>query len=467
MPKASMKKLHSRFIVVPADKASGNFVVICKKFYLKTMCEEMGIKKKENGRWELTGNAVYKRVTDSTEEEVIRRHHDMSVGFGLGWKEENERLPILFAIPKLHKNPYGFRFIAGASKASLKPPSVLLGRVLTFLKSHFERYCAAIQGNQGYNANWAVDNQLQVLDMLSSVKEIRSMVSADFGTLYTKLPLETVADTLLFLMNILFKHSGKSYIIVGFKNVYYSNEAVPNSISLRFEEVKELLSLVLNNTFVTFAGELFQQISGIPMGGNASAQLASLTLSGMEFRYLQKRENLENRRKLRHVVRYVDDLFGVNCGTNRGEFFDMCRAIYPSCLPLSDTTVSDSKCNYLDLGISIDNGNLDIMVYNKTNDFNFTVVRYVDASGNVPRELGLRVYYSQCIRIARICNHRSAFQEAIGQLSREFILKGYYKSELLDQFLCLFRNYSVLLSRFIIHTKKHAISCFNCGYTGM
>ena len=30
-------------LVVPADKASNNFVFICKRLYLKLMCEELGV----------------------------------------------------------------------------------------------------------------------------------------------------------------------------------------------------------------------------------------------------------------------------------------------------------------------------------------------------------------------------------------------------------------------------------------
>ncbi len=44
---------------------------------------------------------------------------------------------MILAVPKLHKNPNKFRLIAGASKSSMKPLSVLLNRILmSWIPSH-------------------------------------------------------------------------------------------------------------------------------------------------------------------------------------------------------------------------------------------------------------------------------------------------------------------------------------------
>ncbi len=39
-------------------------------------------------------------------------------------------LPYFYAIPKLHKNPYKYRFIAAASKCSTKDISILTFKIL-------------------------------------------------------------------------------------------------------------------------------------------------------------------------------------------------------------------------------------------------------------------------------------------------------------------------------------------------
>ena len=41
--KQYLKKLHDRFVLVPVDKASNNFAIICKKFYIEVLMKELGI----------------------------------------------------------------------------------------------------------------------------------------------------------------------------------------------------------------------------------------------------------------------------------------------------------------------------------------------------------------------------------------------------------------------------------------
>ncbi len=66
----SLRKLHSKYIVAPADKAANNFVICCKKYYLQCMCEEMGVGISQNGVM-ATGNETYE-VCNVTEEHVYK-----------------------------------------------------------------------------------------------------------------------------------------------------------------------------------------------------------------------------------------------------------------------------------------------------------------------------------------------------------------------------------------------------------
>ena len=40
------KQVHERFVIVPVDKASNNFAIICKTFYINVIMKELGINKK-------------------------------------------------------------------------------------------------------------------------------------------------------------------------------------------------------------------------------------------------------------------------------------------------------------------------------------------------------------------------------------------------------------------------------------
>ena len=36
------KEFHKQFVLVPADKASNNIIVVCKKFYVDVVIQELG-----------------------------------------------------------------------------------------------------------------------------------------------------------------------------------------------------------------------------------------------------------------------------------------------------------------------------------------------------------------------------------------------------------------------------------------
>ena len=50
--------LHDRFVIVPVDKASNNFGIVCKSFYLDVIKNELGISDDGN----MIGNIVYKPI---------------------------------------------------------------------------------------------------------------------------------------------------------------------------------------------------------------------------------------------------------------------------------------------------------------------------------------------------------------------------------------------------------------------
>ena len=63
-------------------------------------------------------------------------------------------LPYLYWIPKLHKNPYKQRYIAGSSKCSTKPVSLLLTKLLTAIKESLQKYCSTAYSRSGVNQMW-------------------------------------------------------------------------------------------------------------------------------------------------------------------------------------------------------------------------------------------------------------------------------------------------------------------------
>ncbi|VDK78684.1 unnamed protein product [Gongylonema pulchrum] len=64
-----------------------------------------------------------------------------------------------------------------------------------------------------------------------------------------------------------------------------------------------MLRIIFEETNVQFSGYIFKQIQGVPVGGNTSPDIADLTLSVMEYRFLRKNPGFHF-----HLFRYIDDI---------------------------------------------------------------------------------------------------------------------------------------------------------------
>ena len=106
-------------------------------------------------------------------------------------------LPLLHWIPKLHKNTYKQRFIAGSSNCSTKALSKLLTSVLTTVKEGLQKYCDVVYSHSGINQMWILKNSKQLLENLQSQSShINSIRTFDFSTLYTTIPHDKLKSRL-------------------------------------------------------------------------------------------------------------------------------------------------------------------------------------------------------------------------------------------------------------------------------
>ena len=105
--------MHEMFVLVPADKASNNVIVVRKKYYLDVVIKELSL------------NNTYKDV-HSNNVNIISRHLDYMVKNDIDVQEQHEQLPSFYWLPKLHKKPYGSRFIAASNKCTTRQLSSLL-----------------------------------------------------------------------------------------------------------------------------------------------------------------------------------------------------------------------------------------------------------------------------------------------------------------------------------------------------
>ena len=66
--KDTLHKLHANYDLVPADKATNNVIIVCKKYYIDTLVKELGINNVN------INNPTYIPIDDSTE--TIMKSHN-------------------------------------------------------------------------------------------------------------------------------------------------------------------------------------------------------------------------------------------------------------------------------------------------------------------------------------------------------------------------------------------------------
>ena len=89
-------------------------------------------------------------LTDFSASEVLSNHESVLTPFGIETSDENLDLPYIYWISKMHKNPYKHRFVAGSSKYSTKPLSILLTKLLTHIKQGLQKYCETAYSKVGF-----------------------------------------------------------------------------------------------------------------------------------------------------------------------------------------------------------------------------------------------------------------------------------------------------------------------------
>ena len=83
-------------------------------------------------------------------------------------KQDRDRLPTLYWLPKPHKRPYKARFIANSSSCTTTVLSKLLTLCHTAVKNHWIRYYDIVHERDGINYFWSINNSNDVLNKFKS-----------------------------------------------------------------------------------------------------------------------------------------------------------------------------------------------------------------------------------------------------------------------------------------------------------
>ena len=149
-------------------------------------------------------------------------------------------------------------------------------------------------------------------------------------------------------------------------------------------DICTMVEFLVDNIYVRFGGQLFQQMVGISMGTNCAPLLADLFLCSYKNEFLDKLIE-EGKRKLARksnlTYRYIDDLISFN----NKRFKEFISDIYPKELTISETTESTSIASNLNLLFIRDkSNNIMIKLYDKRDTFGFNIVNFSFMSSSIP-----------------------------------------------------------------------------------
>ena len=253
----NLNKLHDNFVLVPADKASNNVIVVCtcKKYYLDVVIKELSL------------NNTYKEVHSDCVN-IISRHLDYMVRNEIEVQEQHEQLPSFYWLPKLHKKNYGSRFIAASNKCTTKLLSSLLTSCFKTIITHYKQYCAGIYNHSGINCFWIINNSTEVLDRLHKINKTsraKQFDSYNFATLYTNIPHNALKNNIRSLFREAFKIRGAKYIIVDrHGSGHWSLESASSTtcVSVRKSTLVEWTEYLIDNVYIKVGNSVYRHTYG-------------------------------------------------------------------------------------------------------------------------------------------------------------------------------------------------------------
>ena len=166
-----------------------------------------------------------------------------------------------------------------------------------------------------------------------------------------------------------------------------------------------MIEFLVDNIYVRFGGQLFQQMVGIPMGTNCAPLLADLFLYSYENEFLDKLIKEGKDSLLESSIYHIVTSMTLSLLIIK-DFKEFISHIYPKELTISETTESTSVASYLDLlFIRDNNNNITTKLYEKRDMFGFHIVNFPFMSSNIPSAPAYGVYASQLIRYAHCCSN--------------------------------------------------------------
>ena len=156
--------------------------------------------------------------------------------------------------------------------------------------------------------------------------------------------------------------------------------------------IKQSIRYLVNNCFFKLGDKIFRQVIGIPMGLDPAPFMANLFLYHYENKWVRglKKISLQRARKYSLSFRFTVLIFERSC-----------KEIYPPELQLNKEHFGD-KVSFLDLCITKKDRQLSMNLFDKIDDFPFSIVRMPFSTSNIPSTMFFASIGAEILRISRM-----------------------------------------------------------------
>lgn len=397
------KKLCRNFIVTTVDKASQNYSLTCKYFYLHKISEIL----------ENQGNNPTYVKTNMDEKQVDKEIKQKCLQTFNIKVEDDQGLPFIQLVPKFHKDPVDFRTIIASNRASTKIVSTLVCNALKLVQDNMRKYCKVIYDNCGINMFWIIDNNASIrncLEGLSKDKNACRIQTYDFGQMYTNLQHEDIINAMNHVLSIFYRRIKYIWVNESRGSFYEPRNKGKHNIKIDKIMLMTMIEFVIKNTYFRFGNDVFQQIIGIPMGTTCAPFLANLTLFSYEFRYLSnklKNGQYKHCKQLNNTFRYIDDITSLNNNTFELNY----KYIYPNSLTLKKVNDTDNKADILDITVHIADHIFHTCLFDKRRTFNFKVNVFPHFDSDLSNNCKKQTLKNEIHRIFKISSNVRFFKE--------------------------------------------------------
>lgn len=442
-----IREFQKTFVITPVDKAPKNIGIICKKYYLEILKNEIN-----SNNFLTSVENIGTILADYSSLLQSKFNHPLD--------NVRNKLPFMYWIPKFHKVPIDTRFITSGRNTVINVLSKYIGICLKHLIQIERNQCNLTYKYNNIKNFYIIEDNKEIVEYMNNsnifIEDNIFVKTFDFKTLYTDIPHNELKDNIKIFINSIFEAKRKQYINISQKAASFSDKASKTG-SFTKEELIKLINFLIDNSFIYFNDSIEKLVNGIPTGTNCASDVANIFLHIYEKKHIETLVENNNSNYLSYlgdIFRYQDDLINFNTKNINDNFI---TDIYPKKMTIKNTNITRTKVAYLDLSIEVINNKYYYKLYDKRKDFNFPITNFPNLKGNIPINPAYGVFTSQLIRYSRINLQGKDFIEDCRNLVSKLKDLFFNKNKLLHKYNMFCKNYIHIWAHFGIDLKDSKI----------